>query len=293
MQSKAMNNFSLTNFTADYGQITSLVKEDGSIWFHAAQLLANTGTKTTTTQAKTTIEERLGDGHNILIPISDSLGRTQETLFFSESAATWYLSRSRTEAGKALDRKLHVEILPQIRRTGAYQSQPEQPKSEKPRLRIVPPQPKALTMRQHAQAADYLLGLIPNLDSHRKALLKATAMVEAFPSTKALVELTIANLPALPPTEQTFTPTELGRQRDPQIGPQAMNKVLESAELQTSYRTASDALKWKPTEKGMEFARISIESKSNGAPTEAVRWTAEVLEYLSLRVVAEGKSYDA
>jgi prophage antirepressor-like protein len=116
-----MSNFSLTNFTADYGQITSLVKEDGSIWFHASQLLANTGTKTTTTQAKTTIEERLGDGHNILIPISDSLGRTQETLFFSEAAATWYLSRSRTEAGKALDRKLHVEILPQIRKTGAYQ----------------------------------------------------------------------------------------------------------------------------------------------------------------------------
>jgi prophage antirepressor-like protein len=281
-----MNNLSLTNFTADQGQITVLTKEDGSIWFHLGQFLANIGSSTSPHKAKASVEERLGDGQFIKPPIQ--IGNSiQETTFISEHGATWLLSRSRTEAGKALDRKIHTEILPQIRRTGAYQSQPEQPKPEKPRLRIVPPQPKALTMRQHAQAADYLLGLIPNLDSHRKALLKATAMVEAFPSTKALVELTIANLPALPPTEQTFTPTELGSQRNPQIGPQAMNKVLESAELQTSYRTAKGALKWRPTEKGMEFARISIESKNNGAPTEAVRWTGDVLEYLSLRVVAE------
>jgi len=126
-----MNNLSLTNFTADQGQITVLTKEDGSIWFHLGQFLANIGSSTSPHKAKASVEERLGDGQFIKPPIQ--IGNSiQETTFISEHGATWLLSRSRTEAGKALDRKIHTEILPQIRKTGSYQPK-EQPQLPTPK----------------------------------------------------------------------------------------------------------------------------------------------------------------
>jgi len=38
----------------------------------------------------------------------------------AEAAATYLVARSNTEAGRRLNRFIHTEVLPQIRRTGAY-----------------------------------------------------------------------------------------------------------------------------------------------------------------------------
>lgn len=121
-----MNDFSLTTFSAITEDLIVLTKDDGTILFHLGGLLGNIGSKTRPAEAKAAVEERLGDGVVNVYPISDSLGRVQETNFVTEAGATWLVSRSRTEAGKALDRRIHTEILPQIRKTGAYRPN-EQP----------------------------------------------------------------------------------------------------------------------------------------------------------------------
>ena len=56
----------------------------------------------------------------IVHPIPDAMGRVQDTIFIHESAFTFLVSRFRAEAGKKLNRFIHVELLPTIRKTGGY-----------------------------------------------------------------------------------------------------------------------------------------------------------------------------
>ncbi len=93
---------------------------DEAIYFGLADVLRVMSSSTTTTQAQATILDGMGDGYVRSIGISDSIGREQETLFISEGALTFLLGRSRTEAGKGLNRLIHTEILPCIRKTGKY-----------------------------------------------------------------------------------------------------------------------------------------------------------------------------
>ena len=44
----------------------------------------------------------------------------QQTIIVSEPAATYLMARSNTEQGRKLNRFIHVEVLPQIRKTGQY-----------------------------------------------------------------------------------------------------------------------------------------------------------------------------
>jgi anti-repressor protein len=97
---------------------------DGQPAFCLTDLLVAMGSKTSPQKAKASLEELFGDGGLIEYPISDSLGRTQNTSFVFESGMTYLISRSRTEAGKNLNRWIHSKVLPSIRKTGSYR-QPE------------------------------------------------------------------------------------------------------------------------------------------------------------------------
>ena len=48
------------------------------------------------------------------------MGRTQQVTIISESGVTFLVSRSNTESGRKLNRWIHTEVLPAIRKTGAY-----------------------------------------------------------------------------------------------------------------------------------------------------------------------------
>jgi prophage antirepressor-like protein len=60
------------------------------------------------------------DEVKIVHPIPDAMGRVQDTIFIHESAFTFLVSRFRTEAEKKLNRFIHKELLPTIRKTGGY-----------------------------------------------------------------------------------------------------------------------------------------------------------------------------
>ena len=93
---------------------------DGEIYFGLADVLKAMKSTTTTSQAQESIFDGLGKGHVIVSTLS-TLGGEQNLLFVDEAALTFLLSRSRTEAGKGLNRLIHTQILPSIRATGRYE----------------------------------------------------------------------------------------------------------------------------------------------------------------------------
>jgi phage antirepressor YoqD-like protein len=129
---------------------------DGSIYFGLSDVLRVMKSSTTTTAAVAMISEGMGDGYVKSIIIPDAIGRAQETLFLSEGALTFLLGRSRTEAGKGLNRLIHTQILPTIRATGKYEVQPSPP--------ALPAMPKVPTTFREAM----LLAI--DLDDARAAL---------------------------------------------------------------------------------------------------------------------------
>ena len=97
-----------------------ITDQNGDPWFILRDLLDAMGSSTRPADAKSNIIDNLGDGVVSDYPILDSLGRKQTAIIVSESAATYLLSRSNTEKGRELNRFIHVEILPSIRKTGSY-----------------------------------------------------------------------------------------------------------------------------------------------------------------------------
>jgi prophage antirepressor-like protein len=116
---------------------------EGKAVFCLTDLLLSMESKTESAKAKASIEEVFGDGVVIELPIFDSLGREQTALFVFESGATFLISRSRTEKGKRLNRWIHSEVLPSIRKTGSYSAPKPQTELERAKAYVVALEAKA------------------------------------------------------------------------------------------------------------------------------------------------------
>jgi prophage antirepressor-like protein len=90
-------------------------------WFILRDLLEAMQSKTTTTAAIESIEQGLGKGFVNDIPLQTA-GGIQNIIIIAEPAATYLLSRSNTEKGRKLNRFIHIEVLPAIRKTGRYEA---------------------------------------------------------------------------------------------------------------------------------------------------------------------------
>ena len=100
-------------------EVRVITDEKGDPWFVLRDVLTAMETSTPTTKAETAIEQGLGKGFTSVIPLQTS-GWTQNLTIISEPAVTFLVARSNTECGRNLNRWVHVEILPQIRKTGEY-----------------------------------------------------------------------------------------------------------------------------------------------------------------------------
>ena len=114
-----MNNSIVRAFGFDNSNVRTAQNDDGTIWFCLGDLLNAMGTRTDINQVKMSIQEGLGEDTLIKLPLQTA-GGEQDMLFVSEAGMTFLLSRSRTESGKKLNRFLHAEVLPSIRKTGSY-----------------------------------------------------------------------------------------------------------------------------------------------------------------------------
>lgn len=110
----------LTVFELGASQGRYFVDDREDFWFCLTDVLTISKTSTTTVQAQTLIEAVFADGYKTNMVTPDSMGRPQDTIFIHESAFTFLVTRFRTEAGKKLNRFIHKELLPTIRKTGGY-----------------------------------------------------------------------------------------------------------------------------------------------------------------------------
>jgi len=60
-------------------------------------------------------------GLNNVTPLQTA-GGVQQVIIVAEPAATYLVARSNTERGRKLNRFIHVEVLPSIRKTGGFQT---------------------------------------------------------------------------------------------------------------------------------------------------------------------------
>ena len=96
------------------------IDEQGDFWFALIDVLRMADSKTVAANAQKTVEANLGKGLLNEKPLPDATGFIQNTVIVHEAAFTFLVSRFRTELGKKLNRYIHVELLPTIRKTGGY-----------------------------------------------------------------------------------------------------------------------------------------------------------------------------
>lgn len=128
--------------------------------------------KTTVTAANEMVLDGLGEGMVINQPLQTA-GGEQNLIFVLESGLTFLLSRSRTEIGKQLNRLIHTEILPSLRKTGKYQIAPEAPHRELSRLELLQIGLEAEQARLGAQAEVKRLSAQIQIDEPATTLGKA------------------------------------------------------------------------------------------------------------------------
>ncbi|WP_223837368.1 BRO-N domain-containing protein [Bacillus swezeyi] len=103
-------------------QVRTVVK-DGEPWFVAKDVCDVLGI----TDARKSVNLLDEDERNS-VPVTDSLGRNQETLIINEPGLYSLILRSRKPEAKQFKRWVTHEVIPTIRKTGSYQM--EQPKTQ-------------------------------------------------------------------------------------------------------------------------------------------------------------------
>jgi prophage antirepressor-like protein len=122
-----MNNTSLSVFSFESNSVRVL-EINGEPWFVAKDVLIAINSTTKVTDIEKLIVDELGREF-VSSEHLNTAGGKQEMLILSEPALTMFVSRSRTELGKQMNRWIHVEVLPSIRKTGSYSiPQVQQPK---------------------------------------------------------------------------------------------------------------------------------------------------------------------
>jgi anti-repressor protein len=78
----------------------------------------------------------LDEDERSIIPVTDSLGRQQETFIINEPGLYSMILRSRKPEAKAFKRWVTHEVLPEIRKTGSYQGKHKVPQTFAEALRL-------------------------------------------------------------------------------------------------------------------------------------------------------------
>lgn len=99
-----------------------VVMIDDEPWFVLSDVLKAINSTTTVTAAKNAIAEGLGEEFVRNQPL-ETEGGNQDLIIIGESGVTFIAARSKTDLGKRLNRWIHSEVLPSIRKTGGYGNQ--------------------------------------------------------------------------------------------------------------------------------------------------------------------------
>ena len=188
--------------------------------------------------------------------IIDKLGRKQSMTFVNESGLYALIFGSKLEGAKAFKRWVTSEVLPSIRKTGAYSTHQTEPK------------PKAITLETKVNVARIVLeaaGITGNqlalaLD---KGIRKDTG--------ESSLEWTGTQLTA-PTQERLLNPTELGKPLG--LSPRAVNSRLQAKGFQIK-----GVAGWELTASGKALGGVYLDTgkkHSSGVPVRQIKWPATV-----------------
>jgi len=255
------NNLVVFNFESN--DVRTMTDEKGDHWFVLVDVLKAMGSTTTPPAARASIQENLGEGWGVdNRAILDSLGRMRDTTIINESAVTFLVSRSNTETGKRLNRWLHVEVLPSIRKTGSYSA----PNAQQP-----------VQVNAAGSDADRINALI----SYAGFLETSFGMHKQFAAipvhTYVKQVIGIASnvidgiLPHFDDKVASLNPTMIGER----IGKSAkqVNLLLEKAGLQFK----NERGEWNLTDAGRKFGYSKVFSR-NGHDGIHVSWYESVID---------------
>lgn len=241
-------------FNFESNQVRTLTDESGNAWFVLRDVLEASNSSTRPADAKAVLIEGLGDEVVSNYPILDSIGRTQEVTIVTESAVTYLIAQSRTEAGKKLNKWIHCEVIPSIRKTGGYAIKNTD-------LPFLVAQTKA------AVELSNLYGITGNA-----ALLSADTAINKLYKVSPMSILSITHLVS-ENQERYYTPTELGKQSG--ISAVKMNNLLCEAGLQTKVSGH-----WTMTSKGKSYGILldTHKKSSEGTPVTQLKWLMSVVD---------------
>jgi prophage antirepressor-like protein len=109
----------IIDYMYEDAKVRVITDDAGEVWFVLRDVLDAMESATMLSAAKSSIEEGLGEEFVKMIPMYTS-GGTQQTTIINEPAVTYLVARSNTETGKQINRWIHCEVLPSIRKTGQY-----------------------------------------------------------------------------------------------------------------------------------------------------------------------------
>lgn len=247
---------------------------DGRPVFCLPDLLLSMESKTDTNKARASVEEVFGDGAVIELPIVDSLGRDQNALFAFESGATFLVSRSRTPKGKRLNRWIHEDVLPSIRKTGSYSVEADREKLEQkflptPTIKQIAECSKAL--KASGVSPLYIERLaIANLKKHYPELLSAAPdpqELQSLLTTKAL----------LTPTDIAVQLGWFCKSNEKSGDARRVNKKLSELGYQEKIGNA-----WSATQKAIDPNLCDRKPVETGSRTQKdqLLWSVDVLPIL-------------
>jgi prophage antirepressor-like protein len=101
-------------FKFEETSVRTVERPDGSVWFVAADVC----TALTITNARDAVSRLDDDEHDLVI--ADTLGGSQETSVISESGLYSLILTSRKPEAKRFKKWVTSEVLPSLRKTGAY-----------------------------------------------------------------------------------------------------------------------------------------------------------------------------
>ena len=110
----------IVDYFFDQTQVRTMFNvETQEAYVSLSDLLRAQDTSTHPSQVIPELEAIFGEGVKIVYPLQTA-GGTQDVIFITEHAASFVVSRGRTETSKRLNRWLFTEVLPSIRKTGCY-----------------------------------------------------------------------------------------------------------------------------------------------------------------------------
>ena len=109
------------NFLFNDNEIRIVFDEENNPWFVLSDVLKALESSTTVTAAKESINQGLGKVLVVDHPLK-TRGGDQMMTCIAKPAITFLVDRSNTEIGKQLRKFIHLELLPEIEKTGQYKS---------------------------------------------------------------------------------------------------------------------------------------------------------------------------